>query len=68
MNTEISLEDLESVSFALEGWLDAFQDDDVFEEDYPRVKKVYDRMLEVIAEMRKPDRPKLRLISPKEEK
>lgn len=40
MKDEITIKDLIAVSNALESWIDAFQDDEYFDQAIARVKKV----------------------------
>lgn len=60
---EITLEDLEATSAALEGFLDAFDDgEESMKDQCERVRKVMERMDGLIAEMRGPSKPVLRLV------
>lgn len=66
MNEELTIDDLRAVSLALDGWLDAFQDDDVFTpEEVESVRRVMKRIDGVIASAKaEPKKTHLRLVGP----
>ncbi len=68
MNTDITIDDLKAASCALEGWLDAFGDEDDFAEDAVSVRRVMERIDRVIASSQSdPKRSYLRLVENPEE-
>lgn len=62
----LTLQDLRAVYSALDSWIDAFSDDEEFDEEVERVKKVVQRIDRVIKTAERESKSYLRLVKPED--